>query len=166
MKFLPVMGESVVGWGQDVNTVAGGDCMLAQHSSPLLTLEEPRNLLVPECDVSFTIVLDDSQRGIGMQVVHELCHSLDAMQEVGNLSLFVLLVECLHSIVNGFSEDGGETLSHGLVGKGILMVSSVGGPRWVVGIHTRRGPLVGLIRGSGSGWECEECQSRPVVFSS
>jgi hypothetical protein len=68
--------------------------------------------LVPESDISRTVVNDRSELAVALQVAHQVLHSVDTVDEVDNTVLVVLLVERLPDIVDGLAENGGESYTH------------------------------------------------------
>lgn len=115
-----------------------GLCKEPRSVHEVLSSEEACNLLVPERDVSFTIVDDGTQDLVGLQVSHERVHTLDAVVQVDDALLGVLLVERLDRIEDGLVQDRGQALAHGLVGKGEGMVASERWPGWLIGVYPRR----------------------------
>jgi hypothetical protein len=77
------------------------------------------------------------QLSVVLQIVHQDVHSFDAFVQIDQLVFFWLFVQSLDGVINCFPQDCRQTLSHRLMRKTELVVSSVGRPRWVVGIDTR-----------------------------
>jgi hypothetical protein len=95
--------------------------------------------LVPESDISSTVIDDGPQLAVLLEIVHECLQSVNTVDKVNN-SLFVMfLVQGLPDIVDGFTENGRESDTHSsllvsgvdrkveatYVSEGVLMVSSV-----------------------------------------
>jgi len=95
-------------------------------------LEVLGNFLVPKGDVTFTVVNDWSEFSVSAEVGHEGVHAVDTRDEIEDEMLGGLFVLSFYDILDGLAEDGGETVAHGGMSKGILMVATVGGPGRVV----------------------------------
>lgn len=67
---------------------------------------------------------DVPEVGVARQVGHQTFHSFYALYEVDDLFFRGLLVQCSDNVVNGFAEDRRQTMTHGGMGEGILVVSS------------------------------------------
>lgn len=78
----------------------------------VLSAEELGNLLVPERDVSGTVVDDRAQLAVALEIAHEVLETVDTVDEVDDALLLGLLVERLPDIVDGLAEDGRETDTH------------------------------------------------------
>ena len=92
------------------------------------------DFLVPKGNVTFTVINDGSEFSVSTEVCHESVHAVDACDEIEDEMLGGLLVLSFYDVVDCLAEDGGETVAHGSVSKGILMVATVGGPGGVVGV--------------------------------
>jgi len=69
---------------------------------------------------------------ISRQIGHQTFHPLDACNEVDDLLFIGLLVQSSNNVIHGLPEDGRETMTHGGVGEGILMVPSIRRPGGVL----------------------------------
>ena len=101
--------------------------------------------LVPESNISRTIVDDRSELGVALQVAHEIFHSVDTVDEIDDSLLFRFLVKSLPDVIDGLAENGrksgthrglgvsatrnsdgknlrGQTSTRGILGLGISMV--------------------------------------------
>ena len=69
--------------------------------------------LVPESDISGTIIDNGPQLAVLLKIVHESLQSVDTVDEIDNSLFVVLLVQSLPDIVDGFTENGGKSDTHG-----------------------------------------------------
>jgi hypothetical protein len=97
--------------------------------------------LVPESDISSTIIDDGPQLAVLLEIVHKSLQSVDTVDKVDDSLFVVLLVQGLPDVVDGFTKNGRESDTHGslivsasvkltmgrwtYMSKGVLMVSSV-----------------------------------------
>jgi hypothetical protein len=82
------------------------DCQLRAYRSVA-------TYLVPKSDISSTIINDGPQLAVLLEIVHESLQSVDTVDEIGNSLFVVFLVQGLPDIVDGFTENGRESLTHG-----------------------------------------------------
>ena len=69
--------------------------------------------LVPESDISGTIIDNGPQLAVLLKIVHESLQSVDTVDKVEHSLLIVFLVQGLPNIVDGFTENGGKPDTHG-----------------------------------------------------
>lgn len=63
--------------------------------------------LVPQSDISGTIINDRPELAVLVQVRHEVVQSVDAADQIENTLLVVLLVEGLPDVVDTLAENSG-----------------------------------------------------------
>ena len=110
------------------------------------TLEVLRNLLIPQSDITLVVVDNGAELCVAAQVVHELVHTLDAVNEVDDNLLGALLIERNRNIVDRLAEDGWETRLHCGMREAVLMVATVRSVRIVSSVF---GMGVGRAHGQG-----------------
>lgn len=93
------------------------------------------DFFIPESDISLAIVDDRTKLGITGQIGHETVHAIDALDQVLDLVLIVLVVESLDRVLDALAQNGGQTDTHSGMGERVLMVATVRGPGRVVGIN-------------------------------
>ena len=74
-----------------------------------------------------------------------------------------LLIKGLDDVIDGLSQNSGQSFTHGSVCKRVLVITTVCGPWWVVGVNTggRAWPATGgteLVLGLGFGWKVAEAE--------
>jgi hypothetical protein len=84
--------------------------------------------LVPESDISSTIIDDRPQLAVLLEIVHESLQSVDTVDKVDNSLFVVLLVQGLPDIIDGFTKDGRESDTHGSLDVSVFIESTMG--RW------------------------------------
>ena len=111
------------------------------------TLEVPSDLLVPQSDIGFAVynrksafrggtgdgkdaltINDVPEVGVTRQVGHQTFHPFDTLDEVDDHLFRGLFVQRSDDVVDSLAEDSRQTVTHGGMGKGILVVSSERGP--------------------------------------
>jgi hypothetical protein len=83
--------------------------------------------LVPESDISSTVIDDGPQLAVLLEIVHESLQSVDTVDEIEDSLFVVLLVQSLPDIIDGFAENGGKSDTHGSLDISVLSENITGG---------------------------------------
>jgi hypothetical protein len=69
--------------------------------------------LVPEGDISSSVIDDGPEFAVLLEVRHESLQSVDTVDEIDDSLFLVLVVQCLPDIVDSLAQDGGQSNTHG-----------------------------------------------------
>ena len=117
--------------------------------------------LVPKSDISSTIIDDGPQFAVLLEIVHESLQSVDTVDEVDNSLFVVLLVQSLPDIVDGFTENGRESDTHGsldvsvfVINDGSMNLHERRSTHGILGLWVSRGRIYGRrsVHAGQGGW--------------
>ena len=91
--------------------------------SAIVRLEYNVAYLVPESDISSTVIDNGPQLAVLLEIVHESLQSVDTIDKVDNSLFVVFLIQGLPDIVDGFTENGGKSDTHGSLDVSVFVVN-------------------------------------------